>query len=388
MQYLIILAIFLVPIASIITIKGTIVWYPQLLALQMMGAICYASMFWRFNKFISLFLAYLAFSYIYVASASPRTQMCLLIGYLAIAVTLAVSKLKELKWIYIALIGMSILSVAYSVLQSFGIDPIFVQIGGGKEDVVSFMGSHNQLGIYSCANAFWSPFLIPIAVIPIFFAKCNSALIGLIAGSLIYGYFLYGFKKVGTFLFAILLLLIPWWSFNHKSSAEILERFSIWKLTIHQLIEGKIETSDLSGNKSVIQGSPFTGFGLGNFFVYSPYSQYEIWGLTKTDPSKIEHFYEHAHNDLVEAIYEFGYVGFTIIIFCIISVVMVFIKSSKTSGVVLTFSSLVAQSVSSLSVYIFHAPVSLFMFCLTLGLFYAEVNKNGTNQSKIKPITT
>lgn len=386
MQYLIILAIFLIPIASIITIKGTIVWYPQLLALEFIGGLCYASMFWKLNKFISLFLAYLTFSYIYVSSDSPRTQMCLFIGYLAIGVTLAVSRLKDLKWIYIALITMSLLSIAYSILQSFGIDPIFKSIDGGKEDVVSFMGSHNQLGIYSAGNAFWSPLLIPLSVIPMFLAKCNSALFGLISGSLIYGYFIYGFKKIRIFLFFILILLIPWWSFCHKSNGEIIERFKIWKLTVNQLINGKIESSDTSGNKSLIQGSPFTGFGLGSFFVYSPYSQYKIWGLEKTDSSKIEHFYEHAHNDLVEAFYEFGYVGFTIIVFCIISVVIIFIKSSKTSGVILTFSSLVSQSISSLSVYVFHAPVSLFMFCLTLGLFYAEV-ANAQDKSKIKPIT-
>ena len=54
--------------------------------------------------------------------------------------------------------------------------------------------------------------------------------------------------------------------------------------------------------------------------------------------------------------------------------VFAFAKSVKSMGVITTFASLIAQSASSFSVYVFHAPVSLFIFCLTLGLFYAEVN--------------
>jgi len=392
MSLIIILAIFLVPIASIVTIKGTIVWYPQLLALQFMGGICYSSMFWKLNKFLAIFLGYLAFSYIYIANASPRTQMCLLIGYFAIAITLITSQIKDLKWIYIALIGMSLLSIAYAILQAFGIDPIFIAIHPGDRNVVSFMGSPNQLGLYSSANAFWSPWMIPLAIVPLFMAKCNSALIGLICGSTIFIWCLYGKKAVSIFILCVLILIIPWWHYNHKQNQEIMERFNLWKLSFQQINSGKIDSIDLSGNKSLIQGSPLTGFGLGNFFVYSPFSQYKMYGLTSTKiyidgkhSWGMEHFYEHAHNDLVEALYEFGYIGLFILIFVIGSVGYVFMASNKSVGIVTAFSSLVAQSIASCSVYVFHAPVSLFMFCLTLGLFYAEVNNE--KQATLKSIT-
>ena len=367
--------------ASIVSIKGTIVWYPQLLAIQMIGGVCLASNFWKLNKFLAIFLSYLVFSYIYVCSASPRSLMCLSIGLLAISVTLIVSKLKDLKYIYWALIGMSLLSIAYAILQAFGHDPIFVPLRSGKEDVVSFMGSHNQLGIYSAASAFWSPWLIPLAIVPIFLAKCNSALIGLFAGSMVYIWARYG-KKVFSIVILLVLCLSPvWWHFNHKSNTELQERFKIWKLTTDQIVSGKIDSYDFNGKHYLVQDSQWTGFGLGNFFVYSPMSQFKIWGLDKTEvytpitlPRGIQHFYEHAHDDLLEALYEFGYIGFFLVLALIVSVVVVFIRSIKTLGVILTFSSLVAQSVASLSVYVFHAPVSLFMFCLVLGLFYAEVN--------------
>jgi hypothetical protein len=385
MLWIIILGIFIVPIASIVTIKGTIVWYPQLLALQLIGGICYASNFWKLNKFIAIFLGYLVFSYIYVTSANPRTLLCLMIGYGAIAITLAVSKLKDLKWIYIALISMSLLSIAYSILQKFGIDPIFIPADHSmKADIVSFMGSHNQLGIYSAANAFWSPYLMPLSIIPLFLSKSNSAMIGLVVGCLFYVCLRYGKKYLYIGIIFVLVTMGIWWHFCGKSNGEIMERFNLWKLTIQQIKQGRVEISDLDNHKAVITDNKLFGFGLGSFFSYSPFSQYKMWGLTRTDHACATrdgsllqpHFYEHAHNDLLEADYEFGPIGFLLIVFIIFSVVMLFASSIKSVGVITTFASLIAQSVSSFSVYVFHAPVSLFMFCLTLGLFYAEVGKN------------
>lgn len=391
MILLVILAIFLIPIASIVMIQGTIVWYPQLLMLQFMGSLFFASRFWSLNKFLAIFLSYLAFSYVVVTSASPRTLLCLMIGYGAISITLAVSKIKNLKWIYIAMTVMAVLSILYSISQKLGFDPIFTPLDQTmKADVVSFMGSHNQLGIYSCANAFWAPWLIPFSIIPIFLTKCNSAMIGILAGSFVYVYYIFGKKWTVKLCILLLLLAAPWWFFCHKSNQELSERIKLWGLSVQQVNQGKIYSSDMAGHSAVIKANPWFGFGLGNFFSYSPFSQYKIYGLKKTeyymnkfDVGKIEHFYEHAHNDLVEAFFEFGYVGIIILISFVISVLFVFWKSVKTKGVVFTFSSLIAQSFASMSVYVCHAPVSLFIFCLTLGLFYAEVNN--ANQSAFKP---
>lgn len=387
MVYWIILAIFLVPMASIVSIPGTIVWYPQLLALQFIGCICLASRFWSLNKSLAVFLAYLAFSYIYVTSANPRTLLCLMIGYAAITVTLVVSTIKDLKWIYRALIVMSLLDIGFVILQACGIDPIFIPIIPGKHDIVGFMGSHNQMGISAACNAFWSPYLIPLALVPIFLVKCNSALIGLIVGTIVYIGYTLGKKYVLSALVLIALLAVPWWHYCHKSHQELGERVNLWKLSIDQIISGKIESCDLTGHRTNYHTNPFFGFGLGNFFTLSPLSQYKMYGFEDTQTyvsgnpqGKILHFYEHAHNDLIEAIFEFGYIGFIILLLMIDSVITLFIKAPKTHGVILTFAALIAQSVASFSVYVFHAPVSLFMICLTLGLFYAEVNHAKTSR--------
>lgn len=374
MQYLIILCVLLIPIASVITIKGTVVWFPQLLALQLLGGACFASFFWKLNKFIALFIFYLFFSYVIVSFSGMRTMMCLLIGCTAISITLAASTIKNTKWVYVAMSSMAVFSVIYSVLQSFGLDPVFIPNEDRYSGIVSFVGSHNQLGLYSLSNAFWFPWLMPLAIIPIFLAKGNSALIGLVAGAFCYLFFQHGKKYAYGLLVAVLILVVPWWHFCHKSSGELKERINLWKLSIHQIVKGKVQDKISDNEQRTITGIPWVGFGLGSFFNYSPLSQFAMWDLRKEYQYKIPHYYEHAHNDLLEALYEFGYVGFSLVLCIIISVVVLFIKSIKTTGVVITFSSLLAQSVASFSVYVFHAPVSLFMFCLTLGLFYAEVN--------------
>lgn len=383
MIYLVILAIFLIPVASIINIPGTIVWYPQLLALQLMGGIFFASQYWKVNKFLALFLGYLVFSYIFITQAAPRTLLCLMIGYAAIAVTLAVSQIKDRKWIYLALVIMSIISIVYSILQAGGHDPVFVPLSSGETNIVSFMGSSNQLGAYSCASAFWMPFLMPLSLIPITLSKSNSAILGLAAGASVYIYTLYGKKAFAIMLVSMVILGMPWFAHNGKTSGAINERIDIWKLSLKQLTEGHsvVNMPMFTDHQSpyymppqarTIKCNPLFGYGLGNFFSISNKTQKEcLFNYKHNLP--LGHVYEHAHNDLVEALYEFGYIGFGLVIMIILSIIFCFLNATKTIGVVLTFSSLVAQSVASCGIYIFHAPVSLFMFCLTLGLFFAEV---------------
>ncbi len=350
--------------------QGTIVWYAQLLALLFFGLIFIASRFWNFNKFISLLLMYESFSYLFITQQNPRTMLCLICGFSAIALAYAVSKIKETKVIFYCISAMAICQSLYVVLQSFNIDPFFHGVNG-RADVVGFAGSHNQLGAYFAATgvmlAALNPLLVIFSIIPIFLAKQNGAMLGLLAGLLTYACFTWN-KTIVIALFVFLILLSPFWIKNcGKSSQEISERIGLWKLSIEQLIQGKA-IQDFGNKKNIVTCNPFFGFGLGNFFTISPYTQLSFL------PKNTGHVYEHAHNDPLEAAYEFGYIGFILVLLCISSVVAVFISSVKSLGVISTFSCLVAQSVASCFIYIFHAPLSLFMFCLTLGLFYAEVN--------------
>lgn len=364
-------SIFFVPIASVISIHGTIVWYPQLLMLMALGFILLAIMCWEMNKFVSLFLIYATFSYLIICSQSPRSMLCLITGYSGIIFSYFVSKSNGSN-IYKYLAFMAGLNVILVVLQVFNIDPIFQSTNGSFiERTVGFMGSRNQLGIFSAGAStlliIISPWFLFLSV-PILLIKCSSAFVGLCVGlnSLL---FLKGYKKIATFLLIILLSgSFLWVKFGYKSG-EISERLSLWKLTISQSINGKLTSDD---GKTTVRTNPLFGYGIGNFFVYSSHSQGIVCGTT-------QHRYEHAHNDLVEALFEFGYIGLILILLCISKVIADFIEClhlghPHTNKLIFSFCSLITLCVCSMGVYVFHAPVSLFLFCLFLGIFYREVN--------------
>lgn len=369
MIYLLLLSIFVVPIASIFTKPQLDIWYSNYMALIGVGSIWLAATIWKLNKILSIFLVYLTFSYLFISFDSPRAPFCFIAAIVSILTIYQFSQTKNRKMIYAGISIMGLISIVYCIFQSFNIDPFFGHPSNSKlKFVVSFMGSRNQLGAYHLGTAFyWFP-LMPLSILPIFLSKCNTALIGLLCGSIVWGMFKFGKKRTVIALLGLSLLIPIWLSHNKKSGYEIMERLNLWKLTIQQTITGK---SYLLDGQIIAKCNPLFGYGLGQFFTTSY--------LTQTDDityGKL-HYYEHAHNDFIEGFYEFGYTGLIILSLLIFSVMRDFILSEKTNGVILTFSSLIAQSIASCGIYIFHSPISLFMFCVTLGLFYAEINQKG-----------
>lgn len=372
-------SIFVVPMASIIPISGTISWYPQLLAFMALGFACIAMILWDTNKYISMFLIYATLSYLVVCNQSPRAMLCLITGCGGILFAYLISKSKVN--IFSALLLFSFINFVYVVFQTFKLDPIFVANPSSLIDrTVGFMGSRNQLGIYSACSGILLTYLSPWFLLlstPILLVKCSSAFVGLMAG-LVSWCFLMGHKAVAIGITLLLLISIPIFiHFKQSLVYELKERTNIWRLSIEQTVNGKLEQYDKGTKVSEIKCNPLFGYGIGNFFVMSPKSQ------EKTIDPMYSHRYEHAHNDLVEAFFEFGYIGLTIIMLAISKVVSDFIHCvHKTKTLIVSFSALICLSVCSLGVYVFHAPVSLFMFCLVLGLFYKEINdaKEGQNR--------
>lgn len=383
---LIILSIFLVPLSSIIPIKGTIIWYPQLICLFAIGLTIWASYLWKINKFIALILMYEVFSYVFITGQSPRTMLCLISAFVGGAIIYTVSNIKDPKWIYRCIVGMAILQSVYVLLQYIGIDFFFTGINS-KTDVVGFVGSHNQLGAYYSSVAVLltsiNPLLCGFSIIPIFLAKQNSAIIGLVSGLLLYGCFSWRKKVIFIFIALILCLSLPWAKMAGKNKDSIMERVNVWKLTAEQSITGhahQVGTKEMAeGLDKIFIANPITGFGLGKFFEISPLTQYNF----RFSPY---HRYEHAHNDIIEAWFELGHIGILLILLAISSVINEFLCALRRGNrrVVIPFCCLVSMCVSSLGLYIFHAPVSYYMFCLMLGLFYAEVryeNKSAFNEA-------
>lgn len=364
-------SIFIIPMASLIPIKGTVVWYPELIAIMALGFVCLAMLFWDTNKYIASFLIYAIFSYIFICAQSPRTMLCLITGYAGIVFAYTVSKSTTSK-IYQALAIFAGLNVILLLLQVFNKDPFYVAPTSQFMDrIVGFIGTRNQIGIfYAGATTLLmaiSPWFLLMAL-PILLVKCSSAMVGLCVGLTTLAFFR-GHQKIAFVLISILIIGSIYWVKCGYKSGEIAERIQLWKLTITQTMQGKLVSDD---GQHVLKANPLFGFGLGNFFSYSQYSQGSVCGAT-------QHRYEHAHNDLIEAFFEFGYIGLLLILLCISKVISDFIEClhlghPNTKNLIITFCSLITLSVCSMGVYVFHAPVSLFLFCLFLGLFYREVN--------------
>jgi hypothetical protein len=372
LKFLMIASIFLVPLSSVVPIRGTILWFPQFLTFLLIGFFALSAYLWRLNPFLSLLTAYSAFSYVFICHQHSRSLLCLVGAYLGAYFIYFVSKLEYRKTVYQCLIGFGLFQTLFVVLQALNLDPIFHKIGSDASDTVGFAGSHNQLGVYYAALA---PFFLSIhflflifSFLPIFFSKCSSALIG----ALVAVAFTFSLTErrgyVLAFCLVLTLLMFQWDRFDVISSKVIKERVGLFKQTIKQAIQGRAVLEVGKNTYQPVTANPFLGFGLGSFFLISPQSQFNLI------ESGNRHRYEHAHNDLVESLFDLGYIGFSLVVGLVGSLVAAFIRcKNKTKELIMLFSSLLAQGVASCGVYVVHAPLSFFMLCLTTGLYLGAV---------------
>lgn len=376
MVWLIAAAVFVIPVASIVAIPGTIIWYPQYLAFIFFGLLVFSFSIWKSNKILSILAAYLSFSYVFIAQASPRSMLCLVSSLLGILLICKVAELKNTKPLFYSFVAIAVLQFFYVLCQNFNIDPFFRKATDPTSfEVVGFLGSHNQLAIFYAAI---TPLLFsihPLFAAPVmavfFMAKCTSAIVGAAAGCL-----LLNKHKLNGWVFVVVSAAILVYGAvlidadTNISTTVFSERLAILKLTLKEAAAGVAEVAR-NGQAFVVKTSPLVGFGVGNFFTLAMGTQENVLLVDpRVHPSG--HYYEHAHNDLVECFFDLGYIGTAIVLAFVAWLVLMFIEAPKTNLLCAYFCSVVAQAVCSLGVYIVHAPVSFFIFCLTIGLFLQE----------------
>lgn len=370
-KYIIASFVFIVPLASIIPVNGTIVWFPQLICFIALGFILLALNLWSFNKLISILLIYLTYSYIFISNVHPRALLCLICVFIGCYISYFVSRQKNLKIFYNAIALMACLQLIYVIMQSFNIDPFFSSLIGDKRDLVGVLGSRNQSGIF---GAFVAPLLIGfnvicplIGILIVYFSKTTSAMAAIIVSLLAVLYLNKKYVLFGYLTIFIVIAIGAWNGFDNNVVPSFNERFKIWELTVNQSVSGKAIQNFNDGQSNIIKSNPITGFGIGSFMVISPTTQGDIL-------KNVKHRYENAHNDFIQCLFEFGYIGLILVILILLDILKKLKSLTNVSkGVIITFSSLLAFGISSLGVYVFYAPVSYFMCMLVYGLFNAEV---------------
>lgn len=365
---------------ALFQMPGTVSWYPQCLALITLGFLIASACVYKVNKPLAFISVYAIYSWLFICHQHPRALMLLVLCFAGIGLTALVSKIEETHKMYICLIVMAILQFALLLFQKAGFDPFFYSLvrGSGHTELVGFVGSHNQLGIYYAAMApilfhLCMPLML-ISFVAIIFSTSSSAAIGAAIGIFAYIVLIRARYLLFVFIPVCLVCLIMLQRFD--STIDVASRRAeLWKQTIEQLSVGKVNMDMGKGVHHIQVFSPWTGAGIGNFMTLSPLSQGERlfgkgWQYDNTPR------WEHAHNDLVEYIFDFGWLGIPLLAWLLFDIISKFIAAVKTNMLVVTFSSLIAQAVTSMGVYIIHAPVSYFMLCLTLGIFYAECNRS------------
>lgn len=373
MKNIILLSIFVIPLASLLQMQGTIVWYPQYIAVLVMGFLFASALIWQKHKALSVLSVYCLLSYLFVCNQHPRAMLCLISAYAGIGLICLLSDMKHLRVIYRCIVAMAIIQFVLVVLQIFNRDPFFHSIvNNNLSATVGFVGSHNQLGSYYAAVApILAGLCLPLAIISfiaIFFTKCSTAFIAAVVS--ICAYFIGRKPKLAFFIIPIVIAIPFLWIKIDDARVPFAERWEVWKLSAGQLMEGKAKMDMGKGMTHIVTANPLTGFGLGSFIMISPKTQEKI--LLPFQNQKVGHLYEHAHNDIVEWFFEGGWIGLVILIYILSDILDKFLFSPKTKMLVVTFCSLLAQGILALGIYVVHAPVSYFMLCLTLGLFYAE----------------
>lgn len=371
---LICLSIFMVPMASIIQMPGTIIWYPQYLMLIALAFLLGSFLIWQINKPLSVLSIYCLLSYIFVTQQHPRSLLCLIVAYGGIGLVCLITKLKQVKPIYTCIIAMALIQFVLVVLQKFNLDPFFHSIANAKLcDTVGFVGSHNQLGEFYAAIVPFLGWFIPVSFISIFFSQCSTALIAAFVATLL-TIAVYNYKISLVFLGMGLVIIPLWGKYDTSVKYAFNERLNICKLSIKQVVSGKAVMEISEKVKHIVACNPLTGFGLGSFLMISPSTQGPVLDRSNPNIYKNTHRFEHAHNDFVEWFFEGGWIGIAIVLVIAVHILYTFLFSEMTNGIKLTFISLISQLILSSGTYVIHAPVSYFMLCLTLGLFYWEVN--------------
>jgi len=390
-------SVFGVPLAGLIPIEGTDVWYSQFLGLMSLLMIGLSIALWKFNKGFSVFGLVCLFSSMVVANQSPKSLITLIQIYLAFLAIYAISRFEkdQRKALIRAVLVLVSIQGVWVILQALNLDPIFNLMGNpNKDDTVGISGSHNQLGLFFAMTApivlLNAIYLLPFTLVGLWFSTTATAWIGFVV-FLIFWISIKLKSKAAVYLlfFGLMVCLIS--GFNRISDIVKTERFNLWRSSIDQVLSGRaiIKQADLSrlnGKEKIeyisikeINCNPLFGFGLGNFIRISPHTQEYV---------TFAHRYEHAHNDYVEALFELGITGFLFLMVMIGKFLRDFFYAQRTKLLTSVFLAIVVQMVCAMGVYTIQTAISGMLMILFLGLFYGELRDQRweDQNGKIAPV--
>ena len=387
---LIVLSIFLIPLSSVkpgiflgafSQMKASDLWYVQYVIMTTLLFIGLSLRIMKYNFLLGIFTLLCLFSAIFVTYQAPRSMFVAIQIYLSVLAIIYISKIdfKKREFLLKCITIMAVIQCLWTIVQFFQLDPFFRYVGslditeitpGVKiNDSVGLSGSRNQLGLY-LSNTLplilnYSVWFLPFSLFALFCSTTSASIIGGFSACIFYVSFLK--RKFLPLLLIVFILagLCFYTKFETINDIIINERITLWKATIQAVKDGKLYMNVNNLNQTVYCNSWF-GFGLGSFIIYSPMSQmYMVYN----------HFYEHAHNDYLEILFDMGYIGFFVVILILADLLFKFIKAKKTKFLVLVSACLLSHFINALNIYTVQTAVSGSLLILFLGLFYGEIRR-------------
>lgn len=382
-----IISIFIIPLSSLVLIKGVDLWFNQYLISVLILFLGCSFVLWKFNKTIAVFLFICTFSALignngnsFLIQFNPRALAFIVQIYLSCLAAYKISffSKKQRKGLLVSICVLVVIQGIMIVLQYFNLDPIFEHISGKGDDTVAFSGSRNQAGLFFAVTLpiiiGIIPILTPLSIFGLLASTTSSAFLGAMSGLMVCLVGLY--NKTGLLISVLLIVAVTfifYIKFENVSRTAFNERIELVKLSVKQVKEGKLIMKRNNVEK-IVTAHPLFGYGLGNFKRYSPLTQHVF--LTPGN----SHHYGRAHNDYIEVLFEMGYLGFISIIACMINFFIKFFKANKTKLLWISFSGLFAFSISACGIFTLHTAMAGIIFVILLGVFEGEV-RDGTERT-------
>jgi len=386
---LIILAIFIVPLSSMIPLRGQPIWYGQYLGLLFFLFLGMSVVLWQFNRWLSI-LTLLCLCSTFITRMSPRSIVLLFQLDLACLASYGISRFgrEHRKIILWTIIGLMFLQGLWLALQANNIpikietehintDLTFIsKLRPGQKELVGFSGSPDQIGTFFALtlpitlHTFWPLVFLSLAGLVV--SKSSFAAVAGIISGLIYLFFI---KKwfVVSLVLCILFSGVFFLKVDKLKSADFQTRFRVWEHSIKTTLEGKIRI-EIDDRKLQIETNPWVGFGFGNFLRLFPYVPAKI--VDNKFNYRNEKF-THAHNDFIEAFFELGYLGLICMIGLVGNFIRKFWRIKYDNEAVLYFSCISVYLLNSLGNFCSQLAVSGLLIAVFYGLYKGVMRENG-----------